>query len=132
MNQVPSNETAYRGSLSNANFGSGKNLHQAKFALAKYLPYANVVFTRATKPHYISYLMFFSSIQFQKLTKEKYVKVRRQMNQVPSNETAYRGSLSNANFGSGKNLHQAKFALAKYLPYANFGLFHFISAIFLA
>ena len=44
----------------------------------------------------------------------------------------YRVSWSNATFGSGKNSHQPKFALAKYLPYANFGLFYFISAIFLA
>ena len=41
----------------------------------------------------------------------------------------YRGSLPNATFVSGKNSHQPKFALAKYLPYANFWLFYFISAI---
>ena len=44
----------------------------------------------------------------------------------------YRGSLSNATFSSGNNSHEPKFALAKYLPSANFWLFYFISAIFLA
>ena len=34
----------------------------------------------------------------------------------------YRGSLPNAIFGSWKNLHQPKFALAKYLANAFFGL----------
>ena len=36
----------------------------------------------------------------------------------------------NATFGSGKNSHKPKFALANYLPFASFRLFYFISAIF--
>ena len=47
------------------------------------------------------------------------------------NSCNHRGSLPNATFGSGKNSHQPKFALAKYLANAVFGLIISLLCFFL-